>query len=96
MIRLKGLSRTIKEATLRVLLYLLYLFLRSYQFFFLETAGESSSTIRHVTCALTGHIDFNCCNLSHTGPTLLLTSDIIKQRLGAAALDRYVAVENKV
>lgn len=30
------------------------------------------------------------CNILHTGPTLLLTSDIIKQRLGAAALDRYV------
>uniref|UniRef100_A0A3Q0RRQ1 PNPLA domain-containing protein n=1 Tax=Amphilophus citrinellus TaxID=61819 RepID=A0A3Q0RRQ1_AMPCI len=32
---------------------------------------------------LTGVID----DLSHKGPTLLLTSDIIKQRLGAAALD---------
>lgn len=29
-------------------------------------------------------------HLSHKGPTLLLTSGIIKQRLGAAALDRYV------
>lgn len=33
--------------------------------------------------------DTNWCDLSCTGPTLLLTSDIIKQRLGAAALDRY-------
>lgn len=28
-----------------------------------------------------------------TGPTLLLTSDIIKQRLGAAALDRHVVLQ---
>lgn len=28
--------------------------------------------------------------MAPTGPTLLLTSDIIKQRLGAAALDRCV------
>lgn len=31
-----------------------------------------------------------CLCAGHTGPTLLLTSDIIKQRLGAAALDRCV------
>lgn len=28
-------------------------------------------------------------NFCLPGPTLLLTSDIIKQRLGSAALDRY-------
>lgn len=31
-----------------------------------------------------------CLCAGHTGPALLLTSDIIKQRLGAAALDRCV------
>lgn len=55
------------------------------------SVGQSRSCIEGSTCV--GLDVMIIVPMIFPGPTLLLTSDIIKQRLGAAALDRHVVLQ---